>query len=448
MKSGAYIGSCFFPNLPKQIIESARLVVNDESYEVELPNNGLGYLDREIICGTFNGIGQITFINCTLFSGHGGVGGSSMKFRAEFCISDHFTTIKELVFQEVEVFIPALFKWLQIHSIKTNLMFGDDKFVKLEEPEDIQICEVNGFTLTLIFYSSFNAKMREGEVTLKEGAGINLKSTSTAKHLREYVEVISNFRKLLFFLTNAPCQVDSITLFNSNESNIKLHTNQFKPFNSSINYLRNFTYQNLKPDLEKIVSRWFGDQQIHVSLDLILEKSLNNGLSRENFFLNSCFALETLHRNFQDYKLLPQNQFKKLKEQLLKNLNPEETVFVKNKLSHFNSPSFRERLMSYKEDFNSLIPMELDAEEYIASIVRTRNFLVHRSSQRNVFDSFEMLYAAIHLDGIVKLQVFKLLEVDENTIKKEYSRMQENLTNKYRLNRIKEPREKSTTSQL
>ncbi len=72
MKSGAYIGSCFFPNLPKQIIESARLVVNDESYEVELPNNGLGYMDREIICGTFNGIGQITLINCTLFSGKDG----------------------------------------------------------------------------------------------------------------------------------------------------------------------------------------------------------------------------------------------------------------------------------------------------------------------------------------------------------------------------------------
>ncbi len=448
MEPGAYIGSCFFPNLPQQTIESARLVVNDESYEVELPNNDLGFMDREIICGTFNGIGPITLINCTLYSGHGGVGGSFIKFRAEFCIGNHFSTIKELVFQEVEVFIPALFKWLQIHSIKTNLMFDDDKFVKLEEPQDIQVCEINGFNLTFFFYSSYNVKMREGEVTLKEGAGINFKSTSTSKHLREYVDVISKFRKLLFFITNASCTVDSITLYQSNESSNKFHSNQFKPFHSSNNYLRNLTYKNLKPDLEKIVSMWFGDQRIHVSLDLILEKSVNIGLSRENFFLNSCFALETLHRNFHDYKLMPQNKFKKLKEQLLKNINPEETEFVKNKLSHFNSPSFRERLMTYKEDFNSLIPSEWDVEKYIASIVRTRNFLVHRSSQRNVFDSFEMLYAAIHLDGIVKLQVFKLLEVDENTIKQEYSRMQENLTNKYRLNRIREPREKSTTSQL
>ncbi len=441
MKPGTYIGSCFLPNNPQKTFESARLVVDEESFELEISNKDLGYIDREIICGTFNGIGSITLANCTLFSGQGGNGGNFLKFRAEFCLDGHFRSSEELVFQEVNVFIPALFKWLQIHSIKTNLMFADDKFVSLEEPEDIKVCEVNGFVLKFIFYYSYNVRIRDGEITLREGAGINFKSTSSGKHLREYVGIIANFRKLLFFLTNLDCGVESTVLFQDSESPANLHTNQFKPFHPSTSLLRTTTYQNLKKNLENMVSIWFNDNRIHISLDLILEKSVNTGLSRENFFLNSCFALETFHRNFQDYSLMPQGEFRKLKEKLLKDLNPEETEFVKNRLSHFNSPSFKERLLAYKEDFISLIPLDFDVEKYITTIVRTRNFLVHRSSQKTVFDSFDLLYAAIYIEGIAKFQILKFLEVDGKLIQQEYKKMQEDLTMKYRLNRIREPRE-------
>ena len=97
--------------------------------------------------------------------------------------------------------------------------------------------------------------------------------------------------------------------------------------------------------------------------------------------------------------------------------------------------------MAYKEDFISLIPPNFDVEKYITTIVRTRNFLVHRSSQKTVFDSFDLLYAAIYIEGIAKLQILKFLEVDRNIIHQEYKKMQEDLTTKYRLNRIREPRE-------
>lgn len=448
MAPGDYIGTCFIPNNPQKTFESARLVVSEESFELEIPNKDLGYIDREVISGTFNGIGPITFINSTLISGKGGIGGSFLKFRAEYCVDGHFNSPEELLFQEANVFIPALFKWLNIHSIKTDLMFADDKFVKLEEPQEIKVCETNGFILAFIFYYSYNVKTRDGEVTLKEGAGINIKSTSTVRHLREYMDIITNFRKLLFFLTNSDCGVESTVLFQDPESSVKLHTNQFRTFHPSTSLLRTTTYQNLKNNLERIVSIWFNDYRIHISLDLILEKSLNIGLSRESSFLNSCFALETFHRNFQDFRLMPPNEFRRLREKLLKDLKPEETKFVKNKLSHFNSPTFKERLFAYKEDFISLVPPDFDVEKYITTIVRTRNFLVHRSSQKSVFDSFDLLYAAIYIEGILKTQILKFLEVDRKIIHQEYRRMQEDLTTKYRLNRIREPRETPVNFQL
>ena len=104
-------------------------------------------------------------------------------------------------------------------------------------------------------------------------------------------------------------------------------------------------------------------------------------------------------------------------------------------MAHINEPNFRKRLSDFESDFSSLLPKDWSVEEYLSRIVKSRNYLVHRSLNKNTFDKFDMLYASIFIETIIKINVYRTLGIKENLIKKLLTETGENIKGFYDSNK-------------
>ncbi|MFC3971662.1 HEPN domain-containing protein [Maribacter confluentis] len=171
--------------------------------------------------------------------------------------------------------------------------------------------------------------------------------------------------------------------------------------------------------MNEIIHNWFDKKDLHTSIELILEKTINTQLSHENYFLNNCFAIETLHRRFNNYKLFDKSEFKSIKENILKSIeNNDLRKLIENNLAHINEPNFRNRLTNYEADFSHLLPENQNVKNYISKIVKTRNYLVHRGNSKNIFEEFDMLYASFFIETVVKINVYRILGIKNKLIEK------------------------------
>lgn len=122
---------------------------------------------------------------------------------------------------------------------------------------------------------------------------------------------------------------------------------------------------------------------------------------------------------FKNYNLFEKTEFKTIKEGILASIEDEDIkVIIGNSLAYINEPNFRKRLSDFKPDFSSVLPVDWNVEDYIGKIVRTRNYLVHRGSDKKIFDKFDMLYASIFIETIIKINVYRVLGIKESLIEK------------------------------
>jgi hypothetical protein len=167
-----------------------------------------------------------------------------------------------------------------------------------------------------------------------------------------------------------------------------------------------------------------------------LEKYFQTGLSRETFFLNSCFAIEIYHRRFKKNQRLPKADFKKIKDGIISKLDtPDEINLFENKLAYANEPSFKERLESLKEDFKIILPLTIDMDSYIKQIVNTRNNIVHRSSSKNTLSGLDIYYSSVYLEALTKLCIYRELGFNQSHILKMFIHTREQIDGMYKLNK-------------
>ena len=198
----------------------------------------------------------------------------------------------------------------------------------------------------------------------------------------------------------------------------------------------NIDFRQIEDNIEEIIKAWYENKNLNSSVDLIIEKFLNPKLSRENDFLNSCFAIETFHRRIKKIEVYEKSEFKKIRKSILDNIgNDEIKKFIDEKLSFANEPTFRARLFDLKTHFEYILPSNVDIGDYIGKIVKTRNFLVHRGDSNNTFDNFDMFYAARYIESIVRICVLIELKVPEDIILKIQNCNKTHLRDMYNMNK-------------
>lgn len=411
-----YIGNITSPFNQDESFDNTRLTISEKSIELEFTTNTHEHRNVVVIYGVFNGFGKVSLFNCKNIGGSHGAASSVVRYSAEYLFRGEF--INELAstqFNRVNVEMVGLLNWTNLSSIKNNLF--TKKKLEIEEFDAKRIYSSDDFSIELFSSVNTNIKREYNQTTVKENVGLRIKSNEKNIEIIEFLSIIQELKKLLFLLSNNETSIDNTTFYNENDEPTVLIWEGLNSLGSPLPISTSLKFNEIENDLDKIISIWFNNTEIHTSIDLILEKSRNNKLSRENYFLSTCFALETLHRRFKNYKLFQKSKFKEVKQAILNAIDDNAIKeLIENSLAHINEPNFRNRLYDFKLDFEKVLPEEKSVEDYIGQIVKTRNYLVHRSSDKQVFDEFEMLYSAIYIEAIVKSNIYEILGISEQVI--------------------------------
>jgi hypothetical protein len=114
---------------------------------------------------------------------------------------------------------------------------------------------------------------------------------------------------------------------------------------------------------------------------------------------------------------------------------PDEIKLFEDKLAYANEPSFKERLESLKEDFQIILPLTIDMDNYIKQIVNTRNNIVHRSSSKNTLSGLDIYYSSVYLEALTKLCIYRELGFSQSHILKMFIHTREQIDGMYKLNK-------------
>jgi hypothetical protein len=216
---------------------------------------------------------------------------------------------------------------------------------------------------------------------------------------------------------------------------MKFHTIDFEISNKGLLSHNKIEYNEIKSNLINILNNWINNSKIQDSIILVLEKYTFIKLTVETYFLNTCFAIETFHRKNKNNRVLSESKFNKIKKGIRAKLETQEELDLFNdRLIYANEPTFKNRLLSLKEEFQIVTIDNFDIDNYINKIVKTRNCLVHRESKAGTFNDSEMYYASVYLETLTKYCLMQNLGFDEELLLKIFKSSGERINQFYEIN--------------
>jgi hypothetical protein len=438
-------GYIFRPENPDVIQDSVRLEISDTKIELEYTDGSSDLSDFNkigIILGVFNGIGKVTFLDCNMSGSSLGSGANLKKYSADWMLTGvHISDWEEFKFSKCIVNIPSLYDWVGISAIKNRLW--TEKKLYSEIPDEIKLATFEKYQL--LFSFGYQSKFAKNEIHLSQYTNLKIVALENDIHLSDLLETIVHFKKFILLIANESPISETITLFNNKYKYdqdgqlipIDLVANPKRQNNIQLSIsATRIEFKEIQNGFEEIIRTWYENTDLYSSVDLIIEKFLNPKLSRENDFLNSCFSIETFHRRFRKIEVFKKPEFKKIRKSIVDNIENEEVKkFINEKLSYANEPTFRTRLFDLKTRFDNILPSTVNIDDYIIKIVKTRNFLVHRTQNENVFDEFDMFYAARYIESIVRICILIELKFPENIIHKIENCNKSHLQQMYHMNK-------------
>lgn len=439
----SYFGHIFLPkddNFKK--IEGVRLIIDGDNFWIEASINLFGIEKYNLIKGAFSDLGYVTLIECNVKGITNSVGGNEGKLSVNYILCGiQIDSEEDLNFSSLCVSMPSLKKWVN-KTVFKGYLIGDEK-MSIEYPNNINFGEFGNFSLEASF--GFNQNYdKEKTITLKDFITLKIKPLDSNLSLWEFIDIYRKFKKFLAFINVFDKNNDSFVFFDDNFKygfndspiRMKFYMSSFNFRHAGINDVGAPTFDIVEDNINSILQNWYTKSEVYHSVNLILEKYFQARLSRETYFLNSCFAIEIYHRRFRKNSKLPTSEFKKLKKAIIDKLETQQEIdFFKDKLSYANEPSFRERLLSFKEYFPQILNDNLDYDDFIKKVVLTRNYIVHRGSSENTISGLELYYASIYIEALTKWCIYKEIGFTTEQLKTMFEYTREHINGMFILNK-------------
>ena len=410
-----------------------KLVITEDSIKIEYhTSDSINNQGHKIIHGLFNKLGKVTLIETFSIGFSSGAGTFIKKYSAEhILVGYHIQDIDQCYFDRVNIEMTGLHNWTKITGIKGDLFEGSS--LSLIDFPSIHIMGNKEFSAEIYPIQKHEYKQPNNQITLTETVCLRIKSKIEISFWR-YLTIIKEFKKIFFLLSNQEIKSDLTTFYTKNNTFVELHSEENKAIGKNQFINTSVKFSNIN-NLKTIINNWFNNEDIKISIDLILEKSRNSNLSLENSFLNNCFAIETFHRRTKNYKIFEKEKFKEIKNNILQNIEDLEIQkIIENNLAHINEPNFKLRLLGFENDFDKILCDKFKTHDYIRKIVKSRNYLVHRGNPKGTFSNFDMLYSTIYLKNILILNIFRILQMEDKLIEEIASEMKGRIQGMYYAN--------------
>lgn len=439
----SYFGHIYIPKENDFLeVEGARLFIDGDIYWIEIPFDLHTTEKYNIVTGAFTGFGIVTLLECTVKKTSMGAGGHEGHLSVKYILQEIQIDNEEgLFFSKLSVKMPALRGWLNKRIFNQVNIFEDK--LSLLRHETISFGTFDKFTLEVSFYLNQNLNIETG-LSVTDYVTLNIKSNEGNLTLWQFIEIFKKFKKFLAFLGVYDSKDDYFTFYNNeikfdNQEILvpmKFFMKSYNFKNFGFDFIKTPKFDDISNNIEKVIQNWFSIINLSDSIDLILEKYFQHVLSTDSYFLNSCFAIEIYHRRFKKNERYPKAEFKKIKTNILDKIDdPEVNAFFKEKLAHANEPSFRERLESLQEDFLLVLPGSEEVSSFIKNVVKTRNYIVHRSSSEGTISNLELYYASVYLEALTKLCIYRELGFSQWHILTIFSDTRRKIEGIYNLNK-------------
>jgi hypothetical protein len=434
-----YQGNIFFEEDNfKTEISGAILTIENDKYTIEFQSNRYFRKDYNIIQGEFLELGYVSFIECHLSGSTMGVVNLT-KYNVQHIITEiKINKLEDLLVRSLHVTMDSLNRWIKTSSLKGKILIdGKIEYIK---PEKMMIYENDDFQININFclneYSQYFLKtitlteFIELEIFSKKGT-INIFDLfniyKKIKIFLAFIGVFSDKTDELFFL------VDKIISDVTEKPRAKKFlTKKFDTTNNGIIAYNQIEFNEICASLSLVLDNWLNNSKIQDSIILVMEKYTFIKLTVETYFLNTCFAIETFHRKNKKNKVFSEADFKKIKTSVRAKLTTEDEINLFNdKLIFANEPTFKNRLLSLKTEFQVITVENFDIDEYINKIVKTRNYLVHRGSKTNTFSNLELYYASVYLETLTKYCVMEIIGINKLVLDKIFLNSGKNINQLY-----------------
>lgn len=438
-------GSIVNPDKPGEIINGVRLKFVESKIFIEIPKVFTSH-SFDILIGSFNNYGNVTLIKCMLHNSNTTsdcIDGVS-KYEVSFLFTGiSFNTISDIKFSKAFIEIPTLGDFYSDSMIKQTLL-NNGKTITVNEPEEIELSSFNDFSLSIS--TGFRTQRKVNSIKVDETYKLSIKFKKGNVSFYEYLTINERFQSFMMLILNYSPDIMNITFYNDDyiiNNGIKNTAVPIKCFTDFKNVdhknILNFNkikYPSIKNELGNMLNHWYNNTDLHISIDLLTEKIYNKGLSRENYFLNSCFSIEIFHRRFHNCYEYPEETYNEKLDNLCKDSEDVDFIkLIKGRLQFANEYSFRKRLKFFKDDFIKVLPKSLTVNNFIDKVVNTRNYLVHRSSEKNVFEGIDLYYASKYIESVLRINFLKTIECPDSIINESYAYVRVNLPKFYNLNK-------------
>lgn len=412
-------------NFEKKII-GATLRIDNDNFELEFSDTKYRHSNYKIIKGEFLDLGYVTLIDCTHSGNTMGIIHLT-NYRIQHVITEiKFDDYHSIIATSLHVKMSSLNEWIRRLTLTGSLIF--DGRIEYTKPEKILLFENKEYSVQIGFCLK---ESRNESITINQYCELEINSKNNSLNVFELFSVYKKIKIFLGFIGIFGKKQDEFYLREENLKydgqdapiTMKFFTKNFDTNNIGILTHKKINFTDIEGSLDKILNNWMTNTDIQDSIILVMEKYTFIKLTVETYFLNTCFAIETFHRKNKFNSVFSVADFKKIKNSIRSKLEtPDELKLFNDKLQFANEPSFKDRLVSLKSEFESITFEGLDIEEYIVRIVKTRNYLVHRGSKKNVFNSLDMYYAAVYLETLTKFCIMETIGFEKellNTIFKD-----------------------------
>lgn len=419
-----YRGNIFFEddNFTRRF--DATLSIDNDDYYIEFQYNKFRPVDFKIIQGEFLDLGIVTFIECYNCGQTSGII-NLVKYKAQHIITEiKFNDYDSLFATSLHVKMDALKNWLRKPNLTGSLIF--DNKINYQKHEQITLFENIEYSIKINFGLNENRQINES-ITLTEYCELEISSNKIPINIFELYNIYKKIKIFIAFIGIFSNKHDEFffkeerIIYDNQEDPIvmKFFTKNFQTTNNGILNHERINFADLKKNIDFILKNWFFDTKIQDSVVLVMEKYTFIKLTVETYFLNTCFAIETFHRNNKLNYVLPKKEFSDLKKGIIKKLETEmEIKLFKDRLQFANEPSFRDRLNSFKVEFETITIEKFDVDVFIGKIVKTRNYLVHRGSKSNILTNLEIYYASIYLETLTKYCIMEKIGIEKSLLDK------------------------------
>lgn len=425
-----------------ELIEGVRLFMDGDEFWIETAARLFGLEQYHLIVGAFTSLGYVSLLECNVIGTSNGIGGFETKIGCRYILTGlKIENVEHLKFTQLSVTMPSLRNWFDKTIFnEVNIFEGNIKLVK---HNTVHLIDFDTFSLEVGFAINQNLN-RETGLNINDSVVLRIITKEDRLSIWELIEIYKKFKKFLAFIGIFEKGNDLLTFM---ENDIKyensedlilmnFYSKQYNFKNNGVDAIKKVKYNFIKKDIEIILHKWYNLNELSDSIDLVLEKYFQAKLSTDVFFLNSCFAIETYHRRFKGNKRYPKAEFRRIKKEILANIENEEVkTFFNDKLAHANEPSFSERLQSLREDFQLVLPLETDIDYLIKRIVKTRNYIVHRDSNEDIIKGLELFYVSFYIEALTKLCIFKELGFSQEHIQTMFSNSRYQIESMFNLNK-------------